>query len=384
MTTNRLPDFKSMLSQLVATPSISCSSPAWDQSNRPVIDLLAGWFTELGFACEIQTVDEARGKYNLLASRGQGSGGIVLAGHSDTVPYDQGGWSYDPFKLTEADNRFYGLGSCDMKGYFAVIAEAIQSMSDVEFKRPIIILATADEESSMSGARKIAESGRALGRCAVIGEPTSLIPVRMHKGIMMEVIRIRGQSGHSSNPALGRSALDCMHSVLGELIAYRQWLQQHYHHPGFEVSVPTLNLGSIHGGDNPNRICGLCELQYDLRPLPGMDINRLREDICRRLKPVALRFETDIQVAPLFPGVAPFETAADSELVRLSEKLTGRPAESVAFATEAPFLQSTGLETIVLGPGSIAQAHQPDEFLAFDQVIRSVELIKRLLMYYSS
>ncbi|PID43338.1 MAG: acetylornithine deacetylase [Gammaproteobacteria bacterium] len=384
MTISRLPDFKSMLSELIATPSISCSCPSWDQSNRPVIDLLAGWFAELGFSCEIQTVDEARGKYNLLATRGKGTGGLVLSGHSDTVPYDQGAWNHDPFTLTEKDNRFFGLGTCDMKGYFAVVAEAIRSLGDIEFKHPVVVLATADEESSMSGARQIAESGKSLGRCAVIGEPTSLIPVRMHKGILMEVIRIRGQSGHSSNPALGRSALDCMHAVLGELVAWRQWLQQHYHHPGFEVSVPTLNLGHIHGGDNPNRICGFCELQYDLRPLPGMDINQLREDISRRVKPVAQRFETDIQVEPLFPGVAPFETPADAELVRMSEKLTGCPAESVAFATEAPFLQNTGLETIVLGPGSIDQAHQPDEFLAFDQIGRSVELIRKLIIHYCS
>src|SRR5690606_31302075 len=146
----------------------------------------AGWLGDLGFACETQEISP--GKFNLLASHGSGPGGLVLAGHSDTVPFDAELWSSDPLRLREADDRWYGLGSCDMKGFFALIIKAVLPLLDQPFKQPLLILATCDEESSMSGARALAEAGRPLGRAAVIGEPTGLRPVRLHKGIMMEGI----------------------------------------------------------------------------------------------------------------------------------------------------------------------------------------------------
>jgi acetylornithine deacetylase len=204
----------------------------------------------------------------------------------------------------------------------------------------------------------------------------------MHKGIMMQAVRVSGRSGHSSNPGLGVSALDCMHAVLGELITYRQKLQAQYRHPGFEIDYPTLNLGHIHGGDNPNRICGFCELHYDLRPLPGMKLTELQEQITALLAPLANRFGTKIEVAPLFPAIDAFETAKNAELVKVCEQMTGNAARSVAFATEAPFLQQLGMETIILGAGSIDQAHQPDEFLAFDQIKPMIGVLERLIGHY--
>lgn len=146
-----LPSLKDQFAALIAAPSVSCTQPALDQSNRAVIDLLAGWLGDLGFACDIQQVTP--GKFNLLASYGSGPGGLVLAGHSDTVPYDPGLWQTDPLKLTEVDGRWVGLGSCDMKGFFALIIEAVQPLLAHDFKQPLLILATCDEESSMSGAR---------------------------------------------------------------------------------------------------------------------------------------------------------------------------------------------------------------------------------------
>jgi acetylornithine deacetylase len=269
-----------------------------------------------------------------------------------------------------------------MKGFFPLIVEAVKKFKDQPFLRPLIVLATADEESSMSGARALSRANFSNPRAAVIGEPTNLVPIRMHKGIMMEVVRISGRSGHSSNPSLGSSALDCMHSVLGKLIEYRNGLQQKYRHPGFDIDYPTLNLGHIHGGDNPNRICGFCELQYDLRPLPGMHVPELQGQIKSLLAPLAAEFGVQIDVEQLFPSIAAFETLQDAELVRICEKMTGNRAESVAFATEAPFLQQLGMETIVLGAGSIDQAHQPDEFLALDQIKPMINILEQLIGHY--
>jgi acetylornithine deacetylase len=199
---------------------------------------------------------------------------------------------------------------------------------------------------------------------------------------MMERLRFDGQSGHSSNPSLGRNALEGMHEALTELLALREQWQAKYQNPNFEVQVPTLNLGCIHGGDNPNRICADCELHFDLRPLPGMDMDTLRQTILDRIRPVAERRSLSLLFEPLFDGVPPFETSADAELVRACEKLTGHTAHAVAFATEAPWLHKLGLETLVMGPGSIDQAHQPDEYLELSQLDPTVRILRGLIKQF--
>ncbi|MDG9923227.1 MULTISPECIES: acetylornithine deacetylase [unclassified Pseudomonas] len=375
-----LPSLQDQFAALIAAPSVSCTQPHWDQSNRAVIDLLAGWLSDLGFACEIQEV--APGKVNLLATLGSGPGGLVLAGHSDTVPFDAALWQSDPLKLTAQGDRWVGLGVCDMKGFFPLVIEAVRGLLDQPLRQPLLVLATCDEESSMAGARALVEAGRPLGRAAVIGEPTGLKPIRLHKGVMMERIDILGQSGHSSDPSLGHSALEAMHDAIGALRELRSQWQREFNNPQFGVPQPTLNLGCIHGGDNPNRICGQCSLEFDLRPLPGMDPEQLRAAIRGKLRPLAERHQVKIDYAPLFANVPPFEQSADSELVRLAEKLTGHAAQSVAFGTEAPYLQQLGCETIVLGPGDIACAHQPGEFLELARIEPTVSLLRQLIQHY--
>jgi acetylornithine deacetylase len=368
------------LQQLVALPSVSCAVPEWDMSNRTVIDYLANCFADMGFSTRVMPLAQP-GKANLVATLGSGDGGLVLAGHSDTVPYDADRWQSDPFMLTEKDGKLYGLGATDMKGFFPVIIEAVKPYLGTTFKHPLVILATADEESSMSGARALAHDGipGATPRYAVIGEPTGLVPIRMHKGIMMEAVRVRGQSGHSSDPTLGNNALEAMNQVMNELIGLRTELQVKYRNAGFAVQTPTLNLGCIHGGDGANRICGNCELHFDLRLLPGMDNEELRRAIQQRLTPIAERSGTDIVLSSLFEGVDPFGEDEQSELVKICEQLTGNHSESVAFATEAPFMQQLGMQTLVLGPGSINQAHQPDEFIPLDQIEPAVKILRGLI-----
>ncbi|AVO52751.1 acetylornithine deacetylase [Ectopseudomonas mendocina] len=375
-----LPSLREQFSALIAAPSVSCTQPSLDMSNRAVIDLLANWLGELGFTCEIQQVSP--GKFNLLASRGTGPGGLVLAGHSDTVPYDESLWRSDPLRLSEQGDRWVGLGVCDMKGFFALVIEAVLPLLDQPFQQPLLILATCDEESSMAGARALADAGRPLGRAAVIGEPTGLKPIRLHKGVMMERIDILGQSGHSSDPALGHSALEAMQDVMGELRGLRAQWQREFNNPQFSVPQPTLNLGCIHGGDNPNRICGQCALEFDLRPLPGMDPEQLRAAIRGKLQPLALKHQVRIDYGPLFPAVPPFEQKADAELVRLAERLTGHTAQAVAFGTEAPYLQQLGCETLVLGPGDIDCAHQPGEYLELARIEPTVAILRQLIQHY--
>jgi acetylornithine deacetylase len=269
-----------------------------------------------------------------------------------------------------------------MKGFFPLAIAAAAAFRDTALKQPLILLATADEESSMNGARALAAAGQPKARAAIIGEPTSLVPVRMHKGIMMEAVRITGRAGHSSNPELGNSALEGMHAVMGDLIAYRAQLRERFSNDFFSVAWPTLNLGCVHGGDSPNRICGQAELHFDLRITPGADNQALREEIAARLANIARQRSLQIELRSLVRDIAPFEQAADSELVRLAERLTGHRAEAVAFATEAPFLQALGMETIVMGPGSIDRAHQPDEYLELDQIQPCIALLQQCIRHY--
>ena len=371
----QFPDLFTHLDALISRPSVSSANPALDTSNVPVIDYLAQCFEDLGFRTEqiaspgTSALTAGNAKRNLLATRGEGPGGLVLAGHTDTVPLDEALWSVNPFRLTEKDGRLYGLGSTDMKSFFPLIMEALKSFEGVTFRQPLIVLATADEETSMQGARTLAELGRPKARCAVIGEPTGMRPIHAHKGIMMESIDLLGRSGHSSNPDLGRNALDAMHEVISELILFRQSLQQRYHSPLFSIPRPTLNLGCIHGGDNPNRICGQCRLQFDLRLLPGMEIATMRHDVKATIK-------------PLFAGLPAFYTDPANELVKTAERLTGNSAASVAFGTEAPLLQRLGMDTIILGPGDIDQAHQPDEYLALDRLQPCIDTLRGLIRHY--
>ncbi|MGB5177492.1 MAG: acetylornithine deacetylase [Gammaproteobacteria bacterium] len=376
---NNFPPLLDMIKGLIGTPSISHVDPGLDQGNRAVIELLANWLENTGFRVEIMSLPGVPRKANLIATLGSGPGGLVLSGHTDTVPYDEGKWTYDPFSLTEANQRLYGLGTSDMKSFLALALEASRELQAGDLKEPLILLATADEETSMAGARALVEHARPRARHAVIGEPTGLRPVRMHKGILMESIHLQGHSGHSSDPSLGNNALEAMHTVIGTLLSWRAELQTNFRDPFFAVPVPTLNLGHIHGGDNPNRICPECELHIDLRPLPGMDAQQLRGELQHRILESLQGSGIETRFESLSAGVPGMETAADATIVKLAEKLTGHAAEAAAFATEAPYLNQLGMDTVVMGPGNIDQAHQPDEYLALERLMPTIDILKQLV-----
>ena len=371
------------LNSIVSLPSVSSANASIDMSNKPVIDHLAEQFEFLGFECEIIPVPSNKtDKFNLIATLGAGPGGLVLAGHTDTVPLDEELWSIDPFKVTERNGKLFGLGVTDMKGFFPIIMEAVKPLLNRSFKEPLIVLATADEETSMQGARSIAQLGRPKARAAIIGEPTGLQPVKAHKGIMMDSIRLLGKSGHSSDPSLGNNALEAMHVVISDLMIYREELKQRYNSNLFSIPHPTLNLGVIHGGDNPNRICGRCELEFDIRLMPGMHIETLRAEIRNRITtlmdPLGIQFE----LAALFSGVPAFSTDENSALLKTAEKLTGHAGISVGFGTEGPFLQKLGMDTIIMGPGNIDQAHQPDEYMSINMIEPCIDVLQKMINHH--
>jgi len=382
-----LPNFLDLYSQLIATPSISSTDRSWDSSNENVINLLALWFDELGFSTNISQVPGLEGKFNLVATLGAGplddiDGGLLLAGHTDTVPYDEGRWSRDPFKLQQEGNRLYGLGSIDMKGFFAFVLEACKDIDVNKLKKPLRILATADEETTMSGAKAIAASSNLKPEFAVIGEPTGLMPVHMHKGHMSEAIRVTGKSGHSSDPANGLNAIEIMHKVISSLMQLQQTLLERYQNPHFKIPQPTLNFGHIHGGDSPNRICGCCELHIDIRPLPGLKVEELYQLLNNSLSEINKIYPNAVELIHVHEGIPAYSCDLDSKLIQIAEHLTGKKAEAVNYCTEAPFIQQLGCDTIVLGPGSIDQAHQPDEYLDLSMVKPTQKVVSQLIQRF--
>ncbi|EJB8348156.1 acetylornithine deacetylase [Vibrio cholerae] len=374
-----LPSFLEVYEGLISTSSISSTDARWDEGNEQVIAKLANWLSALGFSIQIEQV--APNKQNLIAKLGSGEGGLLLAGHSDTVPFDEGRWNYNPHALTQANNRFYGLGTADMKGFFAFIYEAVKNVDWSKQTKPLYVLATCDEETTMLGARHFTENAPFKPDYCIIGEPTSLVPIRAHKGHVANAIRVTGKSGHSSNPALGVNAIEIMHEVLFALMQLRDRLIKEYHHPGFEIPTPTLNLGHIHGGDSPNRICGCCELHYDVRPLPGISLDGLDNLMRDALREVQQKWPGRIELVPLHDPIPGYECAHDHPFIHGISEICEQEAQTVNYCTEAPFLQQI-CPTLVLGPGSIDQAHQPDEFLAFEFIDPTVRVLSRAMQKY--
>ena len=365
-----LPSFPDMLTQLVAEPSVSSTSPDIDRSNLRVIEHLANWLNDLGFRTDFMPLPNRPDKANLIATLGgevnDGIGGLVLAGHTDTVPFDEALWQSDPFTVKDHQDRYYGLGSCDMKGFSA----------------PLTIVATSDEESSMAGSRYLLECGKPKADYAIIGEPTAMQPIFAHKGISMMTIKLEGASGHSSDPSLGANALDAMHCVMSELIALRKELAASHQNDAFAVNVPTMNLGCMRAGDNPNRICGHAELQIDLRLLPGMDSEEVHAALERRIKAVVANTGVSLQLHKAYPPIPPFQSNPDGELLGMLSGLSGNQPGTVAFGTEAHFMQTLGMETVVWGPGSIDQAHQPNEYLDKAHLSPATDTLRQVIQKF--
>ncbi|MFT6777405.1 MAG: acetylornithine deacetylase [Paraglaciecola sp.] len=364
---------------IIKSPSISAFDEKIDQTNRPLIDILSGWFSDLGFTITIQQVPGTRNKFNMLAKVGSGEGGLLLCGHSDTVPFDDGQWQSDPFSLKQQDGKLFGLGSCDMKGFFAFILEALKTIPLDKLNKPLYILATADEETSMAGARFFAQQQLIKPNMAIIGEPTELVPIYKHKGHIAQSLNIQGRAGHSSDPDKGVNAIEIMYQAIGQLMDLQTRLKNQFHDAAFSVPHVTMNLGHIHGGDGENRICGHCKLNFDLRAVPELDDEQALAMIDDALAPVFTKYPNRLSLDLMYPTAPAFACRDEQNILALAEQLTGKKFQSANYATEAPFINQLGCDTIVLGPGSINQAHQPDEYISLDYVNPTVHILQQMI-----
>ena len=377
--------FRDLLKQVVAINTISSDNPEENRSNLDLTAMLTDQAAELGGSSHTWHVYQTPvAKDNLLIRFGPDvPGGLMLSGHTDTVPCDASGWRTDPFTLAEDDDFFYGLGVIDMKGFFAHALTAIRDLgAPLELKKPLYLLATVDEETTMNGAMRFAEHAPIRPDAVLIGEPTSLVPVIKHKGYMAFSVKVEGRSCHSSNPDAGVSAIKIMNRIVSEICALEKKLKTKFRDEDFKVPYPTLNIGSIHGGDATNRVCGQCEIRLDIRPIRDSSPEELKTLLTEAVKNGAGDDLGRVSVNELYPPIPGFGTSADTDLVRLAAVLSGRDPLTVSYSTEASILSSLGSPVVVLGAGSIDDAHQVNEKLPKNEIERFNGILREMIRRY--
>ncbi len=372
------PSFAERLREIVSLNSISSEEPELDQSNESVIRCLERWLRELGFDVTLIKVKEKPLKYDLLARLGEGDGGLLLSGHTDTVPADPASWKSDPLSLTETEDRYTGLGSIDMKGFFAFAADAAASFSGKKLREPLYILATSDEETTMNGAKAFMEQASIRPRAVIIGEPTSLTPVYKHKGYMAFRVIAHGRRAHSSNPAEGINAIEIMHRAIAGIMKFRDSLKK-FRSSDFKVPEPTLNIGIIRGGDSPNSVPDTCVMQFDVRPTELTPVDFIEKEVRKAIAQSAGEYSGSIEIEDLYPPLPAFGGGKDQPVVRKLAELSGNEPVTVGYATEAGLLSALTQNTVVFGAGSISNAHQPDEYLLKEEIGPMSRILREII-----
>lgn len=380
-----MPTSRDLLERLVAFDTTS------HRSNLPLIDFVVGYLSDHGLECTLQR-DETGLKANLWCTIGPSGqdGGIILSGHTDTVPVDGQDWSSDPFTLSERGGRLYARGACDMKGFLACVLSAVPKMLAAPQRRPFHIAFTHDEEVGCIGARQLVEklvAETVRPAFCVVGEPTMMGVVTGHKAKRSMRVTVHGRSCHSSLAPKGVNAIDHAASLILALRAMGRQLATLPGDPAYDIAVTTAHTGTIEGGTVLNIVPNRCSFTCEFRVLPDQDpdalVAELRQAIAseeaamRRLAPEA-RIELDVYAG--FPGL---DTPDDAEIVRLAKGWSQSNGQSkVAYGTEAGlFANGLGTATIVCGPGSIDVAHRPDEYVEIAQLDRCDAFLERLIAW---
>lgn len=359
------------------------------KSNLALIDFVAGYLDSWGVA--YLRVPNAEGdKAALFATLGpMTDGGVVLSGHTDVVPVTGQAWTSDPFRLRVADGRAYGRGAVDMKGFDALALAMVPAALEAGLIRPIHILLSYDEETTCLGvANTIARFGADLPRpgAAIVGEPTEMQVADAHKSVVTYNTTVHGHAAHSAKPGLGANAVMAAADLIAELNRIADAMVARGDASGrFDPPNTTVHVGVIEGGTARNILPKLCTFLWEFRGLPDLDmaeIPALFAASCERVTRERLnRYGEFGHIATVeevsVPGLAP---DPGSEAEQLALRLAGRNATiTVPYATEAGRFQRAGIPTVVCGPGSIDQAHQPDEFIALDELARGEAFMRRLV-----
>lgn len=372
-----------MIRALVAFPTVS------RDSNLELIEFVRARLAALGAEIRITHDDEGR-KANLFATLGpRAEGGIVLSGHTDVVPVEGQPWQSDPFQAVEKDGRIYGRGAADMKSFLGCVLAAAPRFVERGLKRPLHLAFSYDEEVGCLGVeRMIADFARAgvRPRACIVGEPTGMRPVIAHKGKRSYRCVVRGLAGHSAYAPSGVNAAE----YAAVAVAFLRGLGRRRRDHGprdtdFDVPYTTVHTGLIHGGTALNVIPHDCAFEFEFRHLPGEDPQALEREftdfVRGRLEPEmrALDPAAGFTITSLSENPA-LDTDPGSEAAALVQALAGGAGfGKVSFASEASLFQRAGIPAVLCGPGSIEQAHKPDEFVTLDQIARCEAFLERLV-----
>ena len=348
------------------------------ESNLEAIHFIRDELARHGVASTL-TFDDERRKANLFATVGEGKpAGVIVSGHTDTVPWDGQDWSLDPLGAELRDGRLYGRGSADMKGFIGLAVAQVPAFLAADLPFAVHFAFSYDEEVGGFGARRLIDDMRERGvlpLACIVGEPTGMVPALAHKGVYRWRCCVKGHAAHSSLTPQSVNAIQVGARVVGKLTDMAEhWRDAPERHAGFDVPYTTGSVGVIEGGIADNVVPEDCRFHYEFRNLPGTDANDMQREVLafaaalepamRAVAPEAgIRFET-------LCAMPAFLAKADDPAVLLACVASPRPMSTtlVAFGTEAGLFQRAGVPTVVCGPGHIAQAHQADEFVSLDQL----------------
>ena len=348
-------------------------------SNLELIHFVRDELHRLGVASRL-TYNPERTKANLFATLGEGKpAGIILSGHTDTVPWDGQDWSVEPLGATLRDGRLYGRGSADMKSFIAIALAHAGDFLESQSRFAVHLAFSYDEEIGCFGVKELIADMRDAGiapLACIVGEPTGMVPAIAHKGVYRYKCCVRGKEAHSSLTPRSVNAIEMAARLVGRLRDMAEGFERDEpRYEGFDVPFSTASVGQFHGGIADNVVPRDAEFRYEFRDLPTADARAMQAAMvahARSLEPAmkavapdaGFRFETICEI-PSFLG------SAGDAVTRLAQRLSGEERTTlVAFGTEAGIFKNSGIPTVVCGPGSIEQAHQPDEFVSLAQLAR--------------
>ena len=372
---------REVLARLVAFDTTSA------RSNLPIIAYIEEFLT--GYGLESKRVPSHDGaKACLYASIGpREAAGIGLSGHTDCVPVTGQAWDTDPFTLVERDGRLYARGSADMKGFLACMMASVPRFMAQPLRQPIHLLFSYDEEVGCLGVRPmIAEFGKTLQRprIVIVGEPTSMTVVDAHKGANRFLTIVTGLDAHSSMPQLGVNAIKTAARLIGELGRIEADLRRRHSDPRFEPPYSSIGVGLIEGGTAPNIVPRACSFSWDVRALPGLDARGVMAELMsfaeRECLPAMREVFPDSSIETTPVNLLPaFSASRNSEAVTLAMRLANQNETfTVAYGTEAGLFDAGGSGSVICGPGDIAQAHKPNEFIAISELDKCMAFLGRV------
>ncbi len=375
-----------MIRKLVSFPTVS------RESNLDLIDFVREYLKPLGAEVRL-TFDDDKRKANLFATLGPrrrgNNGGIVLSGHTDVVPVQGQAWDNDPFTLLERDGKLYGRGTCDMKGFIAVVLALLPEFLSRGLKSPLHLAFSYDEEVGCIGVGRMLHDLTAAGikpQSCIVGEPTMMKPVIAHKGKKSYRATVRGLAAHSAYAPSGVNAVE----AAAEAVAYLKRMARRHrdsgpYDRGFDVAHTTVHTGVLHGGTALNIVPHECSFDFEFRHLPGDDPEKLFEEfksyVAQTLEPemraVFRDAGFDIQLMSQIPAM---DNSAETEVVALAQGLSGNfETGKVSYGTEGSQFQRAGIAAVICGPGSIEQAHRPNEFVSLEQIAQSEAFLRGLM-----